>query len=84
MDGLQEVVIGSQRLVKQYEVTGSTRDIYSLYAPFIKKLGGIYGEVTEKGIPASDVALELRYFNGSSWSNSIHYPHRSQWTLFFQ
>jgi hypothetical protein len=41
-----------------------------VYIPLIQESchEGICGRVTEKGIPAKDISLELRRFDGSSWT----------------
>ncbi len=41
------------------------------YIPLINKAyppRGIYGLVTENGLPAANIQLSLRFYNGSSWS----------------
>ena len=41
----------------------------AIYFPFITKpVVGLTGKVTVNGIPAAGVAVDLRFYNGSSWS----------------
>ena len=58
-------------LVTQFQVVSGAQvflpSIMTNYAGE-KPPGGITGRVTEKGAPAANIPLELRYFNGSAWS----------------
>ncbi len=41
-----------------------------VYLPLIfRPRPGIYGRVTESGVPAAGIPLELRFYNGSTWSS---------------
>jgi M6 family metalloprotease-like protein len=44
----------------------------TLFLPFIAKVysppKGIYGRITQSGAPVAGVSLDLRFYNGSSWS----------------
>jgi hypothetical protein len=43
-----------------------------IYLPLISKpRSGIYGRVTENGVPAANVPLELQFYNGSTWSSPV-------------
>lgn len=58
-------------LITQFQVvSGATTYLPAIMNAFEgqKPAGGITGKVTEKGAPAANVALELRYFDGTSFS----------------
>jgi hypothetical protein len=47
------------------------RPIQQIFLPSVSlPIQGIYGRVTENGVPASGIALDLRFYNGSSWSTA--------------
>jgi hypothetical protein len=69
-DGKLELLLGGWN-VQVNEITTATRNTLLTYLPAVAKPRpgrGIHGYVTYNGQPAANVALELRYYDGASWS----------------
>jgi FG-GAP-like repeat len=70
-DGQNELLINSYYLLQVNKVTLSPVTYQYTYLPQLYKplpQRGLYGKVTEKGVPAAGVPLDLRFYNGSNWS----------------
>lgn len=70
-NGKVELVIGSGGLIQVNEFTTSSPVIHETYLPvtYNKQYPrGPYGTVTENGNPVSNIPIQLRFFNGTSWS----------------
>ncbi|PKO11616.1 MAG: hypothetical protein CVU39_28320 [Chloroflexi bacterium HGW-Chloroflexi-10] len=70
-DGQKELLFGSDNLFQLNEVNLTKVNITRTYLPIVSKplpSKGIFGKVTHDGYPEYDEELELRYFDGTSWS----------------
>lgn len=68
-----ELLLGSSALIQVNEIVTASVVVQQTYLPVTsrpKPPRGLYGTVTENGVPAAGVSLDLRFYNGSSWSTA--------------
>lgn len=65
-----EFMLAGDKNSQLNNIESSPAFIYSLYLPQLNKplARGLYGKVTENGVPVRDLFLVLRKFNGTTWS----------------
>lgn len=72
-DGENEIVLGSSTIIQVREVIKTPYSFEQLYIPAASRaiaIPGIYGRVTQNGVAASGVPLDLRFYDGSAWSTA--------------
>jgi hypothetical protein len=70
-DGRMEFLLGSSHLIQVNEIITSSEVIEQTYFPLVaksKSSRNFYGTVTVNGLPAEDIPLDLRFYNGDYWS----------------
>lgn len=70
-DDQTELLFGSSSLIQINEIITSSVQIQNIYLPAVAYQllpNRLYGTVTDNGVSAAGVLLDLRFYNGSSWS----------------
>ncbi len=69
VDDQKDLLFSSDTLFQLNEVGLTSVIVYRNYLPLVSKMlpKGIFGKVTYRGSPISDIELELRYYDDTSW-----------------
>ena len=75
MDGEGELLLGTSSVMQVNEIIKTPHYYERLYLPAITggkdAIPGIYGRVTQNGVSAAGIQLDLRFFDGYAWSTLL-------------
>ena len=69
-EGPKMVAFGSDTLFQVNKIESTRVNVYQAFMPMLIRddYKGIFGKVTQNGTPAANVSLDLRFYNGATWT----------------